>query len=60
LAEYSAEKDEDGKIIVTDDHLRAVLDLSKDFKDYLKELHRGDEGKRAERNYERLDSYDRN
>ncbi|KAI1195290.1 P-loop containing nucleoside triphosphate hydrolase protein [Nemania serpens] len=57
LAEYDAEKGEDGKVIVTDDHLRAVVELSRDFKTYLGELHRGDEAKRAERNYERLDSY---
>ncbi|OTB14186.1 hypothetical protein K445DRAFT_23968 [Daldinia sp. EC12] len=60
LAEYDAEKGEDGKIIITDKHLRAVVELSKDFKDYLNELHRGDEAKRAERKYERLEQYDRN
>ncbi|KAI1383576.1 P-loop containing nucleoside triphosphate hydrolase protein [Hypoxylon trugodes] len=59
LAEYDAEKGEDGKILVTDEHLRAVVELSRDFKNYLNELHKGDEGKRAERKYERLDSYDR-
>ncbi|KAI1144885.1 P-loop containing nucleoside triphosphate hydrolase protein [Nemania diffusa] len=58
LAEYDAEKGEDGKIVITDEHLRAVVELSKDFKSYLNELHKGDEGKRAERKYERLDSYD--
>ncbi|KAI1362157.1 P-loop containing nucleoside triphosphate hydrolase protein [Xylaria arbuscula] len=57
LAEYDSEKGEDGKITITDDHLRAVVELSRDFKEYLGELHRGDEAKRAERNYERLDSY---
>ncbi|KAI1372638.1 P-loop containing nucleoside triphosphate hydrolase protein [Hypoxylon crocopeplum] len=59
LAEYDAEKGEDGKIVITDEHLRAVVELSRDFKNYLNELHKGDEGKRAERKYERLDSYDR-
>ncbi|CAJ2501364.1 Uu.00g042170.m01.CDS01 [Anthostomella pinea] len=58
LAEYDAEKGEDGKVMVTDEHLRAVVELSRDFKDYLNELHKGDEAKRAERKYERLDSYD--
>lgn len=55
LAEYDAEKDEEGKIIITDAHLKAVVELSADFKTYLNELHRGDELKRAERKYERLD-----
>ena len=49
LAEYDAEKDEEGKILLTDKHLRAVVDLSKDFKNYLDALHVGDEAKRAER-----------
>ncbi|KAK8122717.1 P-loop containing nucleoside triphosphate hydrolase protein [Apiospora sp. TS-2023a] len=58
LADYDAEKDEEGTILITDQHLQAVVELSKDFKDYLKELHMGDEGKRAELRAERLDSYD--
>ncbi|KAF4854276.1 ATPase family AAA domain-containing protein 3A [Colletotrichum siamense] len=58
LAEYDAEKDSEGRIMVKDDHLRAVVELSKDFKGYLNDLHRKDEGKRAEQRYERLDSYD--
>ncbi|KAK8072753.1 ATPAse [Apiospora saccharicola] len=58
LADYDAEKDEEGTILVTDQHLQAVVELSKDFKDYLKELHMGDEGKRAELRAERLDSYE--
>lgn len=58
LAEYEADKDSEGKIMVKDDHLRAVVELSTDFKDYLKDLHRKDEGKRAEHRYERLDSYE--
>ncbi|KAF2258988.1 P-loop containing nucleoside triphosphate hydrolase protein [Lojkania enalia] len=55
LAEYDALKDQEGKIILTDKHLKSVVEMSRDFKDYLKDLHRGDEGKRAERRMERLD-----
>ncbi|KAF0322177.1 ATPase [Colletotrichum asianum] len=58
LAEYEADKDSEGRIKVKDDHLKAVVDLSKDFKTYLKDLHRKDEGKRAEQRYERLDSFE--
>ncbi|KAK6206838.1 P-loop containing nucleoside triphosphate hydrolase (ATPase) [Colletotrichum tabaci] len=57
LAEYDAEKDSEGKIMVTDNHLRAVVELSKDFKGYLTDLHRRDEEKRAEDRYERLATY---
>lgn len=59
LAEFDAEKDEEGKIIVTDAHLKAVVELSADFKRYLSELHSGNESKRAERKYERLDDFQR-
>lgn len=57
LAEFDGERDEDKKILLTDNHLRAVVEVSRDFKNYLHELHSGDEGKRAQRKYERLDSY---
>ncbi|KAI1338623.1 P-loop containing nucleoside triphosphate hydrolase protein [Xylariaceae sp. FL0016] len=57
LAEYEAQKGEDGKILVTDNHLRAVIELSSDFKEYIDELHQGDEAKRAERQYNRVDRY---
>ncbi|KAI0141732.1 P-loop containing nucleoside triphosphate hydrolase protein [Xylariaceae sp. FL1272] len=57
LAEFDSDKDEDGRIVVTDEHLRTVMTLSKDFKSYFDELHEGDEAKRAERKYERLDTY---
>ncbi|KAJ4410998.1 hypothetical protein N0V82_009102 [Gnomoniopsis sp. IMI 355080] len=56
LAEYDDDKDEEGKIMLTDEHLRAVVELSKNFKDYLKDLHKADEDKRALRRYERLDA----
>ena len=57
LAEYDDERDQEGKIIVTDAHLRSVVGLSQDFNHYLDELHKGDESKRAERKYERLDTF---
>lgn len=59
LAEFDSEKDEEGRILLTDQHLRAVVELSRDFKDYLNELHKGDEGKRAERKRDRLDTYNK-
>lgn len=47
LAEYADERDEDNKIKLTDEHLREVMELSKDFKEYLKKLHKADEEKRT-------------
>lgn len=57
LAEYESVKDQEGNILLTDAHFKPVIELSEDFNIYLKELHKGDEAKRAERKYERLDTY---
>lgn len=58
LAEHEGKRDKEGTILVTDRHLKSVLALSKDFKNYLTELHQGhDEGERARRRQERLDSF---
>ena len=57
LAEYQNEQDSEGKIKLTEAHLKSVVELSKDFKDYLDELHTGDESKRALMRKERLDDY---
>lgn len=55
LAEYDGKKDSEGKILLTDDHLRSVVEMSRDFKNYLDDVHSASEGKRAERRYERLE-----
>ena len=53
LAEYEAEKDEEGKILLKDTHLSSIVAMSKDFKDYLVKLHGADEEKRAAIEYNR-------
>ena len=58
LAEYEAEKDEEGKILLKDVHLSSIVEMSKEFKEYLNELHQGDEEKRATRELTRLGGYD--
>jgi hypothetical protein len=55
LAEYKGETDADGKIVLTDNHLRAMVELSSDFKGYLDELHMANEEKRSQKRVERLD-----
>ncbi|KAF4465891.1 ATPase [Fusarium albosuccineum] len=57
LAEYDAEKDDDGKVLVTDDHFRAVVELSSDFRKYLDTLHKKDEAQRAAFKHERYDEF---
>jgi len=47
LAEYDAETDEEGKILLKDTHLSSIIDMSKDFKEYLDDMHGADEDKRA-------------
>ncbi|RYP30479.1 hypothetical protein DL767_006220 [Monosporascus sp. MG133] len=56
LAEHRAEEGEGGKILLTDEHLREVVELYRSFKMYFSELH-GSEGKRALDRGERLDSF---
>ena len=47
LAEYDAETDEEGKILLKDTHLSSIVDMSRDFKKYLDKMHGADEDKRA-------------
>ncbi|KFX93902.1 hypothetical protein O988_06576 [Pseudogymnoascus sp. VKM F-3808] len=59
LAEYDAEKDDEGKILLKDTHLSSIVDLSKDFKKYLDDTLGADEDKRAAMEHIRHDR-DRN
>ena len=58
LADFEGAKDEDGKILLKDTHIMQIVRMSKEFKTYLRELHQGDESKRAERQRIRFDEYD--
>lgn len=56
LAEHRAEEGEDGKILLTEEHLREIVELNRSFKTYFDNLH-GSEGARAQERGERLDSF---
>ena len=56
LADFDG-ADEDGKIVLRKTHIQQIVRMSQEFKDYLKELHRGDEAKRAERQRIRYDEF---
>ncbi|RYP82370.1 hypothetical protein DL769_001695 [Monosporascus sp. CRB-8-3] len=56
LAEHRAEEGEGGKTLLTEEHLREVVEPYRSFKMYFSELH-GSEGKRALDRGERLDSF---
>ena len=58
LADFDDEKDEDGKIVLRERHIKQIVHMSQEFQDYLKELHRGDEAKRADRHRIRYDEFD--
>ena len=58
LADFDNDKNEDGKIILHERHVQQIVHMSQEFKDYLKDLHRGDEAKRADRQRIRFDDFD--
>lgn len=55
LAEYESIKDEEGKILLNESHLSAIVKMSADFKNYLEKVHLADENKRAQRQGLRFD-----
>ncbi|MCJ1458205.1 hypothetical protein MMC28_008576 [Mycoblastus sanguinarius] len=58
LAEFESAKDEEGKTLLKESHIMQIVRMSKEFKTYLRELHRGDEAKRADRQRIRYDEFD--
>ncbi|KAI0186130.1 hypothetical protein EV127DRAFT_187542 [Xylaria flabelliformis] len=57
LAEKQGIKDKEGRILIKSDHIKATVDMSRDFKNYLVMLHKGDLSKRAALMGNRFDSY---
>ncbi len=47
LAELEADKDSEGRTLVREEHIRATIQMSRAFKDYLTLLYKKDEGDRA-------------
>lgn len=58
LAEVEDEKDDQGRIILKDSHIRSIVRMSGAFKKYLATLHHGDESRRAAREGLRVDDFD--
>ncbi|KAI1330016.1 P-loop containing nucleoside triphosphate hydrolase protein [Xylariaceae sp. FL0255] len=57
LAESQGQKDAKGRILVKPEHIRATVGMSRDFKNYLTSLYKGDPSKRAAAMGTRLDNY---
>lgn len=60
LADFENDRDDEDHILLKDTHIMQVVQMSKQFRDYLNKLHQGDEGKRAERERLRYDHFDKN
>src|SRR4051794_35937713 len=58
LAEAEETKDDEGKLILHESHLRSIVRMSGAFKKYLDTLHQGDENQRAAREGLRIDDYE--
>ena len=58
LADFDDDRNEDGKVVLRESHIQQIVHMSQEFKQYLRELHRGDEAKRADRQRIRFDEFD--
>lgn len=47
LAEAQGQKDDKGRVLIKKEHVKATVDMSKEFSDYLKHVHRHDMSKKA-------------
>jgi hypothetical protein len=57
LAEAQGNKDEKGRVLIKPEHIKATVQMSKEFQEYLVKLHKGDLSKRASLMGNRYDAY---
>lgn len=57
LAEAQGQKDEKGRVLIKKEHIKATVDMSKEFGDYLKRVHNYDMSKKAALMGVRYDAY---
>ena len=57
LAEAQAQKDKEGRILIKSDHIKATVQMSREFRNYLVKVHKGDLSKRASLMGNRYDAY---
>lgn len=58
LAEAQGQKDEKGRVLIKKEHIKATVDMSKEFGDYLRRVHKTDMSKKAAIMGTRYDAYD--
>jgi len=57
LAEAKSQKDKEGRTLIKSDHIKATVQMSREFRDYLIKLHRVDLSKRASMLGNRYDAF---
>ncbi|SPO04177.1 uncharacterized protein DNG_06860 [Cephalotrichum gorgonifer] len=57
LAEAQGHKDKQGRVLIKSDHIKATVQMSREFRDYLVKLHKGDMSKKASLMGHRYDAY---
>lgn len=57
LAEAKNQRDKEGRVLVQPDHIRASVQMSTEFRDYLVKVHKGDLSKRASLMGTRYDAF---
>ncbi|KAM0324314.1 hypothetical protein ACHAQA_008091 [Verticillium albo-atrum] len=59
LAEAQNQTDKEGRVLIKPDHIKATVQMSKEFQEYLVKLHRGDLSTMASRMGHRYDAFDK-
>lgn len=57
LAETQGQKDKEGRVLVKSDHIKATVQMSNEFQDYLVKVHKGNLSKRASMMGNRYDAF---
>ncbi|KAK7741336.1 hypothetical protein SLS63_000889 [Diaporthe eres] len=58
LAEAQGQRDDKGRVLIKKEHIKATVDMSKEFSDYLNRVHKADLSKKAAMMGTRFDAYD--
>lgn len=57
LAEAQGQKDKEGRVLIRSEHIKATVQMSREFRNYLVKLHKGDLSKKASLMGNRYDAY---
>ena len=57
LAEAQAQKDKEGRVLIKSDHIKATVQMSREFREYLVKLYKVEPSKRASLMGNRYDAF---